>query len=352
MKYCEVVAEGMKLDKRLIRSRAPLRISYAGGGTDVSPYCDEHGGAVLSSTIDCYAYCTIKPRWDDSFTIRSLDFNKQEHWVADPTMLSYDGNLDLVKAVIKHFDIEQGFDMFLHCDAPPGSGLGSSSTVMVALIGAVAEWQGEPLSLYDLARLAYSLERKELGFAGGRQDQYAAAFGGFNFIEFRGDDVVVTPLRVRDDILNELHYLTLLCNTGRTRDSADIIKKQSKNMSDGKPQVIAALDDAKRLATEQREALVKGDIHRMGELLDASWEAKKKFTSAISNERIDAIYNAAKENGAIGGKISGAGGGGFMYFICEYYSKHDVAEALSALGVEIRHFNFEKNGMQTWRYLG
>ncbi|MEI6795737.1 MAG: ATP-binding cassette domain-containing protein, partial [Methanomassiliicoccales archaeon] len=179
----------MKVDKRLIRSRAPLRISYAGGGTDVSPYCDEHGGAVLSTTIDRYAYCTIKPREDKEVTVRSLDFNRQEHWIADPTMLNYDGNLDLVKAVMKHFDIEQGFDMFLHCDAPPGSGLGSSSTVMVALIGAIAEWQGEPISLYNLAKLAYVLERKELGFAGGRQDQYAAAFGGFNFIEFRGDDV-------------------------------------------------------------------------------------------------------------------------------------------------------------------
>jgi D-glycero-alpha-D-manno-heptose-7-phosphate kinase len=342
----------MKVDKRLIRSRAPLRISYAGGGTDVSPYCDEHGGAVLSATIDRFAYCTVKPREDKEVTIRSLDFNRQEHWVADPTMLSYDGNLDLVKAVMKHFDIEQGFDMFLHCDAPPGSGLGSSSTVMIALIGAIAEWQGTPLSLYDLAKLAYVLERKELGFAGGRQDQYAAAFGGFNFIEFRGDDVVVTPLRVRGDILNELHYLTLLCYTGRNRDSGDIIKKQSQGMSENKPVVIGALDDSKRLATEQREALVKGDVHRMGELLDASWQAKKKFTSSISNDRIDTIYNAAKDNGAIGGKISGAGGGGFMYFICEYDRKHEVAKALSALGVEIRNFNFEKNGMQTWRYLG
>jgi D-glycero-alpha-D-manno-heptose-7-phosphate kinase len=342
----------MKVDKRLIRSRAPLRISYAGGGTDVSPYCDEHGGAVLSATIDRYAYCTIKPRQDKEVTIHSLDFNRQEHWIADPGMLSYDGNLDLVKAVMKHFDIEQGFDMFLHCDAPPGSGLGSSSTVMVALIGAIAEWQGEPLSLYDLAKLAYVLERKELGFAGGRQDQYAAAFGGFNFIEFRGDEVVVTPLRIRSDILNELHYLTLLCNTGRTRDSGDIIKKQSKSMSEGKPLVLAALDDSKRLATEQREALVKGDVRRMGELLDASWNAKKQFATSISNDRIDAMYKAAKDNGAIGGKISGAGGGGFMYFICEYDHKHDVAKALSDLGAEIKTFNFEKNGMQTWRYLG
>jgi D-glycero-alpha-D-manno-heptose-7-phosphate kinase len=352
MKYCDGVAHQMKVDKRLIRSRAPLRISYAGGGTDVSPYCDEHGGAVLSATIDRFAYCTIKPRDDKVVTVRSLDFNRNEHWTADPTMLIYDGNLDLVKAVMKHFDIDRGFDMFLHCDAPPGSGLGSSSTVMVALIGAISEWLGAPLSLYDVAKLAFVLEREELGFPGGRQDQYAAAFGGFNFIEFRGDDVVVTPLRVRADILHELHYLTLLCYTGRTRDSGDIIKKQSKNMSEKKPQVLAALDDAKRLATEQREALVKGDVHHMGELLDASWEAKKKFTSSISNERIDTIYRTAKDNGAIGGKISGAGGGGFMYFICEYDRKHEVAKALNALGVEIRNFNFEKNGVQTWRYLG
>ena len=163
--------------KQLIRSKAPLRISFAGGGTDVPPYCDEQGGAVLNSTIDRFAYCTISPRKDNEITIRSLDYGVVEQWTANGDMFGYDGNLDLIKAVLNHFEVDRGFDMFLHCDAPPGSGLGSSSTVIVSIIGAMVEWLNEPMSPYDIANLAYVLERKELGLAGGKQDQYASVFG-------------------------------------------------------------------------------------------------------------------------------------------------------------------------------
>jgi len=326
-----------------------LRISFAGGGTDVSPYSDEHGGAVISSTIDRYAFCSLSPRKDGDISIRSLDFDRQEKWKANG-VLQYDGNLDLIKAVLNHFDVKQGVDMFLHCDAPPGSGLGGSSTVIVSILGAVAEWLNQPMSQYEMARLAYKLEREELGFKGGRQDQYAAVFGGFNYMEFKGTETIVTPLRIKADVLNELQYNMLLCYTGRTRDGANIIDDQTRGVVDKKEDVIAALDNAKRLAAETKDALMKGDIRRMGELLNESWEYKKKFTQKITNDRVDNIYRTAMENGAIGGKISGAGGGGYMFFICEYDKKHIVADELAKLDVHITHFNFDKHGLQTWRY--
>jgi D-glycero-alpha-D-manno-heptose-7-phosphate kinase len=334
--------------KIVIRSKAPLRISFAGGGTDVPPYSDERGGAVLSSTIDRYAYCTICPRADREMRIRSLDFAQDESWTANGSMLRYDGNLDLIKAVLNHFEVAEGFDMLLHCDAPPGSGLGGSSTVMVSIIGAVSEWLKKPLSQYETARLAYVLEREELGFAGGKQDQYSAVFGGFNFMEFRGSETIVTPLRIRTEVLNELHYHMLLCYTGKTRDSANIIQDQQKGYRSGQNR--EALDSAKSLVFETKDALMKGEILRIGQLLHESWEQKKRFTSHITNSRIDKIYETARANGAIGGKISGAGGGGFMFFICEYDRKHRVAEELQKLGAEVANFNFDKHGLQTWRY--
>jgi len=335
---------------QLIRGKAPLRISFAGGGTDVPPYCDERGGAVLNSTIDRYAYCTISPREDREITIRSLDFGVVEKWQAGRDLFAYDGNLDLIKAVLNHFEVDRGFDMFLHCDAPPGSGLGSSSAVIVSIIGAMAEWLNVPLSQYEIANLAYVLERKELGQAGGKQDQYAAVFGGFNYMEFNGQQTVVMPLRVKADILNELHYSLLLGNTGRTRVSSGIIASQTEGYRRGESQVVEALDNTKRLARETKDALLRGDIRGIGELLNASWENKKRFTTAISNERIDTIYETAVANGAIGGKISGAGGGGFMFFICEYDRKHLVANELAKLGVEIVNYNFDKYGLQSWRH--
>ena len=334
--------------KIVIRSKAPLRISFAGGGTDVPPYSDERGGAVLSSTIDRYAYCTICPRADREMRIRSLDFAQDESWTANGSMLRYDGNLDLIKAVLNHFEVAEGFDMFLHCDAPPGSGLGGSSTVMVSLIGAVSEWLNKPLSQYEIARLAYVLEREELGFAGGKQDQYSAVFGGFNFMEFRGSETIVTPLRIRTEVLNELHYHMLLCYTGKTRESANIIQDQQRGYRSGQNR--EALDSAKSLVFETKDALMKGEILRIGQLLHESWEQKKRFTSHITNSRIDKIYETARANGAIGGKISGAGGGGFMFFICEYDRKYRVAEELQKLGAEAVNFNFDKHGLQTWRY--
>jgi len=338
----------------LIRSKAPLRISFCGGGTDVSPYLEERGGVVLSVTIDKYAYATLHPRDDRSITVRSLDYDfVAKYNLEEP--LPYDGNLDLVKAVINHLNKgnnTQGLDFFLHSDAPPGSGLGASSTLVVSLIGLFKHWLHLPLTNYEIAELAYKIERVDMGIKGGKQDQYAATFGGFNFIEFYKDATIVNPLRIPADILNELHYSLLLCYTGKTRLSAGIIETQVRNYVQRKEDVIRAMDELKSIAIAMKNALLRGRLTEFGALLHEAWENKKKMAQQISNPFIDELYETARKNGALGGKVSGAGGGGYMFFYCPFDRKHLVAEALEKLGAQVVDFNFDFYGLQTWEVRG
>ncbi|NLL94255.1 MAG: kinase [Thermoplasmatales archaeon] len=328
------------------RARAPLRIGLAGGGTDVDPYASEKGGLVLNATIDKYAYCTVAPRDGNSMSVVSLDYG---NYVAplDGGPLPYDGNMDLIKAVTNHFNITEGFDMFIHSDAPPGSGLGGSSTVIVSIITAIAAWKGIDLGKYEKSHLAYVLEREKIGLKGGKQDQYAAAFGGFNLMEFTADGTRVRPLGLDPDVVNELQYCSLLCYTGDTRESAGIIESQVKGFKEGSNE--EALDETKRIAGEMAAALEGGSIREVGEILDEGWAQKKRFSPKVTNRAIDRIYDAAKAAGAIGGKVSGAGGGGFMYFICEYDKRHMVGKELIKRGARTTNFMFEANGAVSWR---
>ena len=289
------------------RARAPLRLSFCGGGTDVSPYPEEHGGMVLSATINQYAYASLRPRRDSRFTLASLDYDvvaKYDH----PARMRLDGNLDLIKAVVRAFRVKRGADLWAHSDAPPGSGLGSSSTLVVALIGVMGEWLGRSQSSYEVAELAYRVERVDLALAGGRQDQYAAAFGGFNFIEFHRDSTLVNPLRVRQDVIAELEYRLLLCYMGQTRQSADIIERQVASYRERRRPTVDALHRLKADTLEMKRALLVGDIDAMGELLHEAWEHKKRLDRAISNSRVDRLYLLARQEGAIGGKMPGAPG--------------------------------------------
>lgn len=333
------------MNSNVIRSRAPLRIGIAGGGTDVDPYASERGGFVLNTTIDKYAYCTISPSDDNVVTIRSLDYGVYEA-SADGGPFQYDGNMDLVKAVMNYFDIHTGLNVFLHSDAPPGSGLGGSSTVIVALLKAFCRYYGQDMDNYELADLAYRLERQELGLKGGKQDQYAAAFGGFNTMIFSKDGVWVNPLGISEDSINELQYCSLLCYTGKSRDSANIIESQVKSFKERTNE--EALDASKELAMDLSKLLMKGDIVQAGKVLGLTWEQKKRFSSKITNPLIDDMYSAAIAAGAYGGKVSGAGGGGFMYFICEYDKKQAVAKALQKKGGVITDFMFEPKGAISW----
>lgn len=331
----------------IIRSKAPLRISFGGGGTDVSPYPEEKGGAVLSTTIDKYAYCTLVERGDDSINVKSLDYDiVTKYHVNDK--LKYDGKLDLVKAAIKVLEVRNGFDLFLHSDAPPGSGLGTSSALVVALVGAFKQWLKLPLTDYDIAELAYHIEREEAGIRGGKQDQYAATFGGFNFIEFLGKTTVVNPLRIKRNTLNELEYRLTLCYTGETRLSAGIIEDQVSSYIQKKDDVVLALEETKKLASNMKNALLLGKLSEFGLLLHEVWCCKKRFSAKMTEPRIDGLYEVARQSGAIGGKLLGAGGGGYLLLLCEFDKWHIVAERLEGMGGKIVNFTFDLRGMQSW----
>ena len=330
----------------VIRGRAPLRISFGGGGTDVAPFCVEQGGAIIGSTINKYAYCSIVPREDDQIIVHSLDFdmtvkyNTRENYV-------YDGKLDLVTAALKAMDIKLGCEVYLQCDAPAGSGLGTSSTVMVALLVAMARWKGITMDAYGLADLAYQVEREDLKIDGGYQDQYASTFGGFNFIEFHGrNNVVVNPLRIKKDILNELQYNLLLCYTGGIHVSANIIKDQVSNYTKKDP--FDAMCEVKALAYAMKDELLKGNFNSFGRLLDYGWKSKKRMSSKITNPQIDQLYEEALKAGALGGKLLGAGGGGYLLVYCPYNVRHKVAARLEQAGGQLTDWNFELRGAQSW----
>jgi D-glycero-alpha-D-manno-heptose-7-phosphate kinase len=331
----------------IYRSRAPLRISFCGGGTDVSPYPEERGGVVLSSTIDKYAYASLRPRSDDAIEVRSLDYDILAKYDRRDA-LPFDGTLDLVKAVINRFSVPTGLDLFLHSDAPPGSGLGSSSTLVVALMGVFRHWLKLTMTDYELAQMAYKIEREDLCIAGGKQDQYAAAFGGFNFIEFSATAVIVNPLRIKASTLNELEYRLLLCYTGQTRLSAHILSEQVTSYVERKPQVVDALDGMKALAIQMKNLLVLNNLDQFGELLHEAWGLKKQLATRISDAQIDELYERARQAGAIGGKILGAGGGGYLLLFCPFERKHIIARELESAGAQPVDFAFDERGLQTW----
>jgi len=331
----------------IVRSKAPLRISFGGGGTDVPPYPEEKGGATLSTTIDKYAYCTLRESQDDSINVKSLDYDIAVKYHVNGK-LRYDGKLDLVKAAIKVLEVKNGFDLFLHSDAPPGSGLGTSSALVVAIVGAFRHWLSLSLTDYEIAELAHHIEREEVGIKGGKQDQYAATFGGFNFIEFLGKTTVVNPLRIKRGTLNELEYRLMLCYTGATRTSAGIIDDQVSGYVQRKDDVVLALDETKRLASDMKNALLLGKLNEFGLLLHEAWCCKKRFSTKMTDPGIDELYQVARQEGAIGGKLLGAGGGGYLLFLCEFDKRHIVAEKLEEAGGKIVAFTFDLRGMQSW----
>ncbi len=337
----------------IYRSKAPLRIGLAGGGTDVSPYSDLYGGAILNATVSLYASATIEPTDDNIITLQSID-HKTEQSFPLSDQLPVDGKLDLLKGVYNRIQEDYkpaltGFRLSTFVDAPAGSGLGTSSTLVVAIIGAFAEMLRLPLGEYDIAHLAYEVERKDLGMAGGRQDQYAATFGGVNYMEFYGEDkVIVNPLRIKQQYLFELENNLLLYYTATSRESAKIIEKQSRNVIDKKDKSIEAMHQLKHQSQMMKEAILKGRLHEIGEILDFGFRQKRQMAEGISTDVVENIYDAAKKAGATGGKISGAGGGGFMIFYCPGNSKYDVMETLEKFGGHCKSYQFVDHGLTTW----
>lgn len=334
---------------RVIRAKAPLRISFSGGGTDVAPYPSDFGGVALNATINRYAYCTIEIDASPSIEVHSLDLEQTTTFSVSSTPL-FDGNLDLVKAVFRRVQPTHrfGLRMSLQSDAPPGSGLGASSALVVAVLSALSRALGLELTPHELAHLAYVIEREDLGILGGSQDQYATAYGGFNFMEFLADGVEVYPLRIRRTILEELELNLLMCFTGGTRLSAGILDKQVANYKQG-GQAVESLHHIKDLTFELRRELLAGRLMTFAQLLNQAWMFKKRLTPAISSGRIDQLYDVALKNGAVGGKLLGAGGGGYLLLFVPPAKRPVVARALEAAGGLVSSFiNFTHEGPITW----
>lgn len=335
------------------RTRAPLRLGLAGGGTDLAAYSDTYGGAVLNCTIDRYAYAFITQRAGGGLSFRAKDLHAEETF---DTPEGFAGSkLDLHRGVYRRVigEFNQGRPIPLTItttvDAPAGSGLGSSSALVVALVDAFRVFLDLPLGPYDVARLAFEIERNDLGLSGGKQDQYAAAFGGINFIEFLSEGrVIVNPLRMPVWIRNELESSLVIAFSGQSRSSAQIIDRQTSAVQTS-ADALAAMHLLKSDAIDMKRALLQGLMGEMAAILNRSWNSKKATACGITNERIDGIYELARDHGAIGGKVSGAGGGGFMIFMCLPENRLGLIEALNAAGASASHVKFTETGCETWQ---
>lgn len=339
----------------IVRARAPLRLGLAGGGTDVSPYCDLFGGRVMNATIDRYAYAIVAPRNGSEACFHAIDVGHEEIHACDGE-INGNGPLRLLKGVYARVSRDYlggerpSLTVKTFSDAPPGSGLGSSSTMMVALVQAFSEYFSLPLGEYEVAQLSYQIERQDLKLAGGKQDQYAAAFGGFNFMEFYdGDRVIVNPLRVKDWVRAELEASLVLYFTGVSRASAEIIDRQSRNINSRDRDSTEATHQLKHEAIRMKECILTGNLRGLESTMQAGWEAKKRMAAGISNPLIDRIEKIAFANGARAAKVSGAGGGGFMMFLCDPERRVGLTRALLAEGGSTLDFNFTKQGATAWR---
>ena len=336
----------------IIRSKAPLRLGLAGGGSDVSPYSDLYGGQILNATINLSAYCTIETHPGETVVVDAYDCDSHVECPLDVMLASAP---DLIRGVyqriVKDFGPVPGaFRITTYNDAPAGSGLGTSSTMVVCILKCFAEWMNLPLGDYETARLAYEIERKDLALAGGKQDQYAAAFGGFNFMEFHQNDIViVNPLKIKAWIVDELESSMVLYYTGRSRSSAAIISEQQKNTSSGNAVAIEAMHRIRQSSMDMKLALLKGDMEEFGRILGQAWEDKKKMAGAITNPVIQEAFDTAMAAGAVAGKVSGAGGGGFIMLMVPPVRKMAVVRALEGLPGQVVPFQFTERGAHAWR---
>ncbi len=327
----------------MLITRAPVRISFAGGGTDLPAYYQRHGGAVVSTTIDKYFYVFLNVSGDEALQITSSDYRTFYLHDAE-TPLLFDGDLSLPRAILSHFGLARGITMFLASEVPPGTGLGSSSAVAVAIIKAVTTARGLLLSKQQIAELACQIEIEKLGEPIGKQDQYAAAFGDLNLIQFRADGVSVEPIKTAPETRRALEKNTLLFFTGTTRQASTILSEQKKSSEQNDPRVLDALHAVKAMAFQAKECLERGDLAEFGQLLDRGWQSKKKFAAGISNPLIDECYELARRHGALGGKVTGAGGGGFLMLYCEPTCHSAVTQALEEKGLKRMDFRFESEG--------
>jgi D-glycero-alpha-D-manno-heptose-7-phosphate kinase len=328
------------------RSRAPVRISFCGGGSDLTHYFSGANGAVINTTISLYSHATLRIRSDEKIIIQSLDLNETLSADDLQSLIKKESRFGLILALLKTIQPDFGFELYLHSDFPMNSGLGGSAVVSATVLGCFNQFRQDKWDLYELAELAYQAERLYLGVEGGWQDQYATVFGGFNFMEFRMEQNIVHPLRIHADTILELEESLILCDTGTTHDSGDIHQDQRRQMEqdDVRKLVRANVDIAYRM----RNQLLRGKLLQFGQLLDEAWQFKRQLSSKISTTRLDKIYQDAQSHGAIGGKLLGAGGGGFFLFYTSPFCKNELIEHLKQAGLKVRPLQFEHDGLRAW----
>lgn len=324
--------------------RAPLRISLAGGGTDLPDYYEQFGGLVVSTTIDKYVYVHVSPNGPESAQITSADYRTfYRHHFGTP--MGWDGELALPRAVLHELGVEGSISIFLASEVPPGTGLGSSSAITVALVQAVSVFKRRMLSRREAADLACRIELEKIKAPIGKQDQFAAAFGGLNSIVFARDAVTVDPIQATPETLRRLEKRLLLFFTGNARDSAAILKEQRRASAEREAGTIGRLHQIKEIAVACRTCLELGDLDGVGILLDEGWRAKRRLVSGITNQRIDELYGLAHECGATGGKITGAGGGGFLLLYCDEMHQDALTRAMEERGLRRMDYRFERQGV-------
>lgn len=328
------------------RARSPVRISFGGGGSDLTHYFEGQGGAVINTTISLYSHATLRKRDDSQILIYSRDLADSLQAPDLAQALAHKGSFGLIQALLKAIHPEFGFELYLQSDFPMNSGLGGSAVVSSAILGCFNQFRQDRWDLHEIAELAFQAERLYLGVAGGWQDQYATVFGGFNFMEFRMEQNIVHPLRIPSDVLLELEESLVLCDTSTPHDSGDIHQDQRTQMR--QEAVRQKVQSNVDLTYRMRNHLLRGRLLQFGQALHETWELKRQFSSKISNSRLDKIYSDALAHGALGGKLLGAGGGGFFLFYVTPFRKHELIANLEAAGLNVRPFRFEQEGLRAW----
>jgi D-glycero-alpha-D-manno-heptose-7-phosphate kinase len=330
------------------RAKAPVRISFGGGGSDLTHFFAKQKGAVINATVSLYSHAILKKRNDKKVIISSADLNSEIKASNIKAVLKIKTDLSLIQSIIKLIHPDFGFELQIYSDFPHSSGLGGSSAVSAAILGCFNEFKADPWSDYEMAEIAYQAERLSLQISGGWQDQYACTFGGFNFMEFTLDDNLVHPLRLTNKTKLELEQSLVLCNTGISHNSGNIHDDQKISMSDKK------IHDLVKLNVENthkiKNKILKGNLDDFAKLLDTAWQFKRRFSSKISNKKLDNIYSGAKKNGAVGGKLLGAGGGGFFIFYVKPFFRSKLVKYLKSKNLDVVNFSFDENGLQSWKF--
>lgn len=337
---------GKEEDKVFSRAKAPVRISFGGGGSDVSPYFSAHGGAVINATISVFSHAVLRTRDDERIVIHSRDLKESVDAADLVQFLAQRGRFGLIQSIIRTISPSFGFELFLHSDFPMNSGLGGSAVVVASILGCFNQFRKDKWDQYEMSELAFQAERLFLGVSGGWQDQYATVFGGLNFMEFNKDQNIIQPIRLQKEILLELEESLILCNTGTTHDSGNIHDDQKEQTKKGDVQKM--IQSNVELTYQMRNHLLRGRLNDFGKNLDQAWQIKRSFSSKISNAMLDSVYSKARENGALGGKLLGAGGGGFFLFYVPPFLRHEVLDWMQSDGLIYTPFRFEESGLQSW----